>query len=87
MTNPRASWACAALFGALGFAAILAACSSPDPVLYTIAPVNGATKIGGPKVVVIERVQVANYLDRLQIWLKQRWPRRWSDAEPTEAPA
>jgi multidrug efflux pump len=27
------------------------------------------------------------YLDRLQIWLKQRWPRRWSDAEPTEAPA
>ena len=25
------------------------------------------------------------YLDRLQIWLKTRWPRRWSDAEPTEA--
>jgi hypothetical protein len=45
----------------------LAACSSPDPVLYTIAPVAGPTKIGGPKVVVIERVQVANYLDRLQI--------------------
>jgi uncharacterized lipoprotein YmbA len=45
----------------------LAACSSPDPVLYTIAPVPGPTKIGGPKVVVIERVQVANYLDRSQI--------------------
>jgi multidrug efflux pump len=27
------------------------------------------------------------YLDRLQIWLKKRWPRRWSDAEPAEAPA
>jgi multidrug efflux pump len=27
------------------------------------------------------------YLDRLQIWLKKRWPRRWSEAEPTEAPA
>ena len=27
------------------------------------------------------------YLDRLQIWLKRRWPRRWSDAEPAEAPA
>ncbi len=67
MTSPRAFWARAALFGALGFAVVLAACSSPDPVLYTIAPVNGPTKIGGPKVVVIERVQVANYLDRSQI--------------------
>ncbi len=27
------------------------------------------------------------YLDRLQSWLKKRWPRRWSDAEPTEVPA
>ncbi len=27
------------------------------------------------------------YLDRLQIWLKKRWPGRWSDAEPAEAPA
>jgi multidrug efflux pump len=27
------------------------------------------------------------YLDRLQIWLKKRWPSRWSDAEPAEAPA
>jgi uncharacterized lipoprotein YmbA len=65
--NPRTFRTRAALFGALGFAAVLGACSSPDPVLYTIAPVNGPTKIGGPKVVVIERVQVANYLDRSQI--------------------
>jgi multidrug efflux pump len=27
------------------------------------------------------------YLDRLQIWLKKRWPGRWSDAAPAEAPA
>jgi multidrug efflux pump len=27
------------------------------------------------------------YLDRFQIWLKNRWPRRWSDAAPTETPA
>jgi multidrug efflux pump len=26
------------------------------------------------------------YLDRFQIWLKKRWPRRWSDAEPAEVP-
>jgi len=27
------------------------------------------------------------YLDRFQIWLKRRWPKGWSDAEPAEAPA
>src|SRR5262249_36314532 len=67
VTKPRTFWARAALFSAFGFAVVLGACSSPDPVLYTIAPVAGPTKIGGPKVVVIERVQVANYLDRSQI--------------------
>ena len=25
------------------------------------------------------------YLDRFQIWLKARWPRRWSDAGTSEA--
>jgi uncharacterized protein len=64
VTKPSTLWARAALFG---LALALAACSSPDPVLYTIAPVNGPAKIGGPKVVVIERVQIANYLDRSQI--------------------
>jgi uncharacterized protein len=51
----------AGLLGALG------ACSSPDPALYTIAPVNGAMKAEGPQIVVIERVVIAKYLDRLQI--------------------
>jgi multidrug efflux pump len=27
------------------------------------------------------------YLDRFQSWLKRSWPRRWSDAAPSEAPA
>jgi multidrug efflux pump len=27
------------------------------------------------------------YLDRLQSWLKKRWPGRWSDAEPAEVAA
>jgi uncharacterized lipoprotein YmbA len=67
VTNPRGFGARAALLGVFGFAVVLAGCSSPDPVLYTIASVAGPTKIGGPKVVVIERVQVANYLDRSQI--------------------
>jgi uncharacterized lipoprotein YmbA len=55
------------LLGALGLLVGLAACSSPDPVLYTIAPAPGPTQVGGPKVVVIERVQIASYLDRSQI--------------------
>ena len=67
MTHGPAKRALAGLIGILGLVAALSACSSPDPVLYTIAPVNGAAKVAGPKVVVIERVVVAKYLDRTQI--------------------
>jgi hypothetical protein len=54
----------AALLGVLGLAVSLAACSSPDPVLYTIAPVDGPVRSGAPKVIMLERVEVARYLDR-----------------------
>ena len=57
----------ACLLGALGLAVSVAACSSPDPALYTIAPVTGATKAGGPKVIVLERLEIPRYLDRAQI--------------------
>jgi uncharacterized lipoprotein YmbA len=46
---------------------VFAACSSPDPVLYTIASVPGSPAIGGPKVVLLQTVGLARYLDRLQI--------------------
>ena len=36
---------------AFSLAAALAACSSPPPVLYTVAPVSGAVQSGGPKIV------------------------------------
>jgi hypothetical protein len=55
------------LLGALALAVLLGACSSADPVLYTIAPVDGAARTAARKIVVLERVQVARYLDRLQI--------------------
>jgi uncharacterized lipoprotein YmbA len=58
--------ACTALLGALSLAALVA-CSSPDPVLYTIAPVAGTPRNSGPKVVLLERVDIARYLDRSQI--------------------
>ena len=47
--------------------AALAACSSPNPVLYTIAPVPGAVQSGGPKVVALQQISTARFLERSQI--------------------
>jgi uncharacterized lipoprotein YmbA len=52
---------------ALALIVALAACSSPNPALYTIAPVAGAELSGGPKVVLLQQVAVERYLERLQI--------------------
>lgn len=56
------------LGGALGLAVMLAGCgASKDPLLYTIAPVNGATQNTAPKIVLLESVDIPRYLDRAQI--------------------
>jgi uncharacterized protein len=47
--------------------AALFACSSPSPNLYTIAPVQGPAKTGGPKVIVLRQIGLARYLERSQI--------------------
>jgi uncharacterized lipoprotein YmbA len=57
----------AARLGALVLAAVLAACSSPSPVLYTIAPVQGPVQSGGPKVIALQQIATAHYLERSQI--------------------
>ena len=57
----------AARLAALAFAAVLAACSSPSPVLYTIAPAQGQVQTGGPKVVALQQIATARYLERSQI--------------------
>jgi uncharacterized protein len=57
----------AARLAALVLAAVLAACSSPSPVLYTIAPVQGPVQSGGPKVIVLQQIATAHYLERSQI--------------------
>ena len=59
----------AELLGVLVLVAALGACSSPDPVLYTIASVSGTPRNTGPRVVLLERIDVARYLDRPQIVL------------------
>src|SRR6266478_136310 len=52
---------------AFGLAVALAACASPNPVLYTVAPVSGAVQSGGPKVVALQQISLARYLERSQI--------------------
>ena len=39
----------------------------PSPVLYTIAPVQGPVQSGGPKVIVLQQIATAHYLERSQI--------------------
>jgi uncharacterized protein len=48
-------------------AVAFAACSSPEPVLYTIATAPGAAQAGGPRVVLVQQIAVAHFLERSQI--------------------
>jgi uncharacterized protein len=56
-----------ALLIAAGSLAGLAACSSPNPVLYTIAPIPGTPQNGAPKVIALQQISTAHYLERTQI--------------------
>jgi uncharacterized lipoprotein YmbA len=51
----------------LGLLAAQVACSSPNPNLYTIAPVSAATQTGAPKVIALRQIGLARYLERSQI--------------------
>lgn len=51
----------------LTVAAAFAACSSPPPTLYTLAPAEGVTQSGGPKVILLQQIGLARYLERSQI--------------------
>ena len=52
---------------ALALAAALASCSSPSPVLYTIAPVQGPVQTAAPKVIALQQISTARYLERSEI--------------------
>ena len=47
--------------------AALAACSSPNPVLYTIAPAQGRVQAGGPRVIALQQISMPRYLERSEI--------------------
>ena len=47
---------------------LAAGCStSPDPALYTIAPVSGAEHNGAPNIILLQQIGLERYLDRPQI--------------------
>ncbi len=51
----------------LGLTLALFACASPNPNLYTIAPVTGTVHQASPQVVVLQQIGLARYLERQQI--------------------
>jgi uncharacterized protein len=51
----------------LVLAVALATYSSPNPVLYTIAPIPNAVQTGAPKVIALQQIAMARYLERSQI--------------------
>src|SRR4029077_2979523 len=51
----------------LGLVAALTACSSPNPNLYTIAPISASARSGARKVIELRQIGVARYLERSQI--------------------
>jgi uncharacterized lipoprotein YmbA len=47
--------------------ACLFGCSSPNPKLYSIAPIDGRPRVSTPAVILMEQVGVERYLERSQI--------------------
>ena len=65
--SPQRRPAAAALALAVTFAAALSACSSPDPALFTIATASGSVQPRSPRVVLVQQISVAHFLERSQI--------------------
>ena len=57
-------------FAPLCLAALLAACSSPDPTYYTLQPVPGTAMPAAPASIEVRRPGLAGYLDRSDVVLK-----------------
>ena len=51
----------------LALAVLPAACSSPNPTLFVLAPVPGAIHTGVPRVIQLRAVSIPHYLERSQI--------------------
>ncbi|MDR3531826.1 MAG: PqiC family protein [Rhodopila sp.] len=51
----------------LALAGLPAACASPNPTLYVLAPVPGPTHAGAPRNIELRTIALARYLERSQI--------------------
>ena len=60
---------CLSRLTAVALIALIAACSSPSPELYTIAPVTGPEQTAAPKVILLQQLGLERYLERSQIVL------------------
>ena len=70
------------LLAGVVLALALAACSgSPNPVLYTIAPVAGQQRNAGPKVVVLQQVRMFPDADRLMKEALRKFPQDHTEEE------
>jgi uncharacterized protein len=58
------------LLASLAVLGLLSGCVSPTPAYYNLAPVPGAVRGGGPRVVELRRVNLAGYLDRQEMVLE-----------------
>ncbi len=65
--RPRSRPAITATLMAAALAAALGGCSSPEPVLYTLATAPGAVHTGGPRVVLVQQIAIAHFPERSQI--------------------
>lgn len=54
-------------FSGLALPLLAAACSSPDPVYYTVATRPGPVLPAGPKIITLKDISLASYLDRREI--------------------
>jgi uncharacterized lipoprotein YmbA len=54
-------------FALIALASVPAACSSPNPTLYVLAPVSGTTRKGAPRTIALRAIAIAHYLERSQI--------------------
>jgi len=54
-------------FTSLALPVLAAACSSPEPVYYTVVARSGPTFPSGPRIVLLKDIGLASYLDRREI--------------------